>query len=127
MKRIRQNLKFSAATRKKLAAVYAGIATGTPRSYNCGICFSTMNPLAKAGLVEIDGYGLTERLFECVTGNRADHMPLNVFPRKATWGVRRKWCHAFAESFLTGVLLIDEEMEASLRLPVRTTKGWGRV
>ncbi|MNF29683.1 hypothetical protein D3C84_103940 [compost metagenome] len=113
MKRITQNVKTSAIAKKEFAEAYASLAADGPYDADIGICFNVSQ------LVNRDGYKMTKALFRCVTGVRGEDYPLRQYPSAYSWAVRRKWCAAFAESFSTGEIRVDSEMQQSLVSGVR--------
>lgn len=114
MKVFFQSVRASAAARREFALAYAHIAADGPRVDYVGICYNVKQVMDERR----DGYKMTKALFRCVTGQRGDDYPLRYRPDAETWGVRKKWCAAFAESFTTGFIVVDAEMEASLELGV---------
>lgn len=110
MKVFQQKVRLSGVARKHFVVAYADLARNGPRLDFLGICYN----VSQAGR---DGYDLTKALFRSVTGKRDDHWPVKSCD-VVNWSVRQKWCAAFSASLETGLIEVDEEMEASLQWPV---------
>lgn len=118
MKVFAQNIQLSAVHAEAWARYFAQVAEG-PDEKSYGICYN-VSQLADhyGGFGCNDGYTMTEELFACVIGFESI-FPLHSRPNHmGGWAIREKWCAAFAESFTTGEIVVDDEMEESLSQPI---------
>ena len=113
MKVFAQNVRAGQNTPvEEWAKGYARLAAEGPVDDEYGICYN-VSKVTDSLVADVCGYNMTEQLFSCVLGECFAY-PLTRETEGAGWDIRRKWCAAFAASFRTGEIEVDEEMEKSL-------------
>lgn len=116
MKVFAQNVAVAGNCSAKVwEGAYARLAMQNVADTSYGICYNA-SQLSGTYADTLCGYVMTERLFACIIGHESIY-PIMGRPAHS-WEMRRKWCAAFAASFETGEIEVDDEMEKSLNFPI---------